>query len=361
MGPRFLFFVSDFFYGLVIEEGIADWNHALVGQFIGVAPRFASLQRIIVSILGKSSQVKVSLAGPNLYVFSFTDANLRDWVLDNGPWHIQNKPLVLRRWEPGLQRLNFDLALMPIWVQLYNILLELYTQKGLSYIDSALGNPLFMDSITASRERLEFAKLCVEIDVGSVLPDVIHVMLKDGTFVEIEVHVPWMPQSCATCKVFGHHVSSCTKIRQTSIKPKEVQVWRKKEVTHSDETGSKEPLFTIVEATHEKLTSSSDLKDHNGDSSGLVSNLGVEGVVKPSEFPSLQDSLKKKTRGKKKENIGSSSKVGNLVDGPRKTRAASIGVALLLNEIKAKKRDYLDKVKSNVVSLGPGCDVHSSS
>ncbi|XP_039054578.1 uncharacterized protein LOC120196981 [Hibiscus syriacus] len=42
----------------VIDEGIADWNNALIGQFLGPAPSFGSMQRIIETIWGNSSQVK---------------------------------------------------------------------------------------------------------------------------------------------------------------------------------------------------------------------------------------------------------------------------------------------------------------
>ncbi|PPR98518.1 hypothetical protein GOBAR_AA22152 [Gossypium barbadense] len=44
---------------------------------------------------------------------------------------------------------------MPVWIQCYRVLLELFTQKGLSYIASA--TPLYMDSVTASQTRLSIA------------------------------------------------------------------------------------------------------------------------------------------------------------------------------------------------------------
>ncbi|KAE8708956.1 hypothetical protein F3Y22_tig00110332pilonHSYRG00622 [Hibiscus syriacus] len=97
----------------VIEEGIAEWNTKIVGQFIGVAPNFASMQRIIGSLWGKFSPVK-------------------------------NIPLVLRKWEPSMQKLDFDLTNMPV-------------------------------------ERLEYAKVCIKISAGFEIPDEIQVVLKDGT------------------------------------------------------------------------------------------------------------------------------------------------------------------------------------
>ncbi|KAK8617103.1 hypothetical protein V6N13_117070 [Hibiscus sabdariffa] len=164
----------------VFEDGDLDWRLALVGQLIGSALRFEAMQKVVDMLWGKVSKVKVSLAGPNLYVFVFSSVDARDWVLENGPWHFQNKPLILRKWEPNMCKLDFDLVCMPMWVQLYNVPLELFNKTGLSYIASALGNPLYMDSVRANRKRFEYAKVCVEIGACSSIPKFIDVLLRDG-------------------------------------------------------------------------------------------------------------------------------------------------------------------------------------
>ncbi|XP_039026533.1 uncharacterized protein LOC120160183 [Hibiscus syriacus] len=155
------------------------------------------------------SRVQVSSAGSNLFIFSFDNESARDWVVDNGPWHVHNKTLILRNWEPNSQSLCFDLTKIPIWVHLYNVPLELFSRVGHSYISSAIGNPLSMDSITASKTRLEFAKVCVEIGVNDVIPKFIEVVLRDGHQTSITVEVPWHPPSCKKCRVFGHNDKSC--------------------------------------------------------------------------------------------------------------------------------------------------------
>ncbi|KAE8663142.1 hypothetical protein F3Y22_tig00113096pilonHSYRG00099 [Hibiscus syriacus] len=106
---------------------ILEWIYALVGQFIGSTPNFGTLQKVIELMWGKAAPVKVSLAGSNLFVFSFANASTRDWVLKN----VVQCPL------------------------------ELFSRKGLSYIASAIGKPLHMDSITTSRERIEYARVTV--------------------------------------------------------------------------------------------------------------------------------------------------------------------------------------------------------
>ncbi|XP_039036073.1 uncharacterized protein LOC120172755 [Hibiscus syriacus] len=307
----------------VIDEGIDDWNHALVGQFIGLAPSFGSTERIIEMIWGKSSQ-----------------------VLENEPWHVQKKPLILRNWVPGMQKLSFDLSFMPIWVQLCNVPLELYSQKGLSYIASALGNPLYMDSITASKERLEFAKVCVEIEAGGVIPDFIHVVLKDGSSRSKsggKKDINTIESGSKEIMPVNATVSmGITEITNTS---KEEASESNVDVAMKNTVNSLQNLSADMSTTEiqEKTVSSEHGKAHVDEGNGINP---LQEVVHSRDFSSLRDSLKNKAKGRKKYVVGSSSKMEVVADGPRKARVASMGVAIFLNDIKTKKKDHIEKAKS---------------
>ncbi|KAK8609228.1 hypothetical protein V6N13_025534 [Hibiscus sabdariffa] len=149
----------------VFEEGIKDQKFSLVGQFIGGAPNFGALQKIIRLLWGKSTMAK---------------------------------------WEPNLAKLDFDLDRMPVWIQLYIVPLELYTKYGLIYISSALGNPPYMDSIIASKQRLEFTKVCIELEANATVIDSIEVILPYGNLVSVKVKVPLMPPSYQKYKLYRH-------------------------------------------------------------------------------------------------------------------------------------------------------------
>ncbi|KAK8555748.1 hypothetical protein V6N13_069830 [Hibiscus sabdariffa] len=165
----------------VFEDGAQSWMNSLVMQFIG----------------------------DNLFMMQFASVESRDWVLTNGPWHFQNKPTILRKWQPNLQSLEFNMDMIPVWVHLRSIPLELFNNSGLSYIASAIGVPFYMDSITANRSRLEYAKVCVKVHASHKIPRAIPVELHDGFLVSIGVDIPWMPARCFFCKVFGHNDKNC--------------------------------------------------------------------------------------------------------------------------------------------------------
>ena len=89
-------------------------------------------------------------------------------ILERGPWFITGRFLVLKKWERN-HNLSAEATVskIPVWALLYNVPVEYWTPKGLSYISSAIGKPLFADSTNLSRKRLNFARVCVEIEAGA--------------------------------------------------------------------------------------------------------------------------------------------------------------------------------------------------
>lgn len=101
----------------------------------------------------------------------------------------------------------------------------MFNQKGNGYIASALGLPLYMDKVTATKERLAFARICIEIDAMKVIPKTIELVLPNKV-VHVQVEVPWLPLKCSKCRVFGHADRNCNKNVTIDRKfQKEVKGW----------------------------------------------------------------------------------------------------------------------------------------
>ncbi|XVF49581.1 hypothetical protein PTKIN_Ptkin04bG0024000 [Pterospermum kingtungense] len=153
----------------VIEEGEKNWSNAIVVQVAGRIPNFSSFQKQANLLWVKEGNVK----------------------------------------EEGMDSLEFNMARLSVWVHLHNVPIEAFSKKGLSYIASALGKPLYMDRYTAQMERLSYARVCVELDADKDIPYAIEVQLRKGRTVWVQVSVPWMPPKCPKCKIFGHVEKSC--------------------------------------------------------------------------------------------------------------------------------------------------------
>ncbi|XVF72718.1 hypothetical protein PTKIN_Ptkin12aG0142700 [Pterospermum kingtungense] len=82
-----------------------------------------------------------------------------------------------------------------------------------------------MDKIIAKRERLAYAKVCVEIEASKEIPKCIKVDLGDGYHAIVTVECLWLPLKCCNCKIFGHTDKTCPN------KPVVVaKIWRPKQI-----------------------------------------------------------------------------------------------------------------------------------
>lgn len=59
---------------------------------------------------------------------------------------------------------------VPIWVKLPGLDFKYCGPKGLSKIGSLIGKPLMTDGNTKKKIGLHFARLLIEVEVGTVLP-----------------------------------------------------------------------------------------------------------------------------------------------------------------------------------------------
>ncbi|KAI8573288.1 hypothetical protein RHMOL_Rhmol01G0266700 [Rhododendron molle] len=193
----------------VIEAGVAQWSNCLVGYFLDKKLPYIGVQNI-ASRIWKKSGIQKFYKGP----------------------------------------------------------LVLWNEGGLSHLASAVGVPLYANDLTESHRRLSYAKICVEADVRSELPDTVDVECM-GEQVTVGVKYPWKPVKCLECHLFGHNADHCGS-KPLGAKPQK-SVWMIKSTEGALAADSGVP--TIVE---------------NGSSSAAVS-----GMVEPGSDVHAQVSVGK--------------------------------------------------------------------
>ncbi|KAL0310291.1 UNVERIFIED_CONTAM: hypothetical protein Scaly_2942500 [Sesamum calycinum] len=90
-------------------------------------------------------------------------------VIEGGPWLYLGQPIVLQKWEPGMVLRKLKHTEVPVWIKLRHLPVELWTTEGLSTVASGIGRPLYPDAITRACTRLDFARVCVMLNVSSKL------------------------------------------------------------------------------------------------------------------------------------------------------------------------------------------------
>jgi hypothetical protein len=132
---------------VAIEEGILKWSPSLVGQFLEKPLPYYIVKRTMDNLWANFGKVEVFLLKNGLYLFCFANERARDEVMEAKFWHIANKPLILRKWAPGMQLLKLSLSTIPIWVKQHNLPIEYWNSTCLSYVASGIGKPLCDDYV----------------------------------------------------------------------------------------------------------------------------------------------------------------------------------------------------------------------
>nr|TKS17236.1 hypothetical protein D5086_0000020670 [Populus alba] len=126
------------------------------------------------------------------------------------------KNIILQQWHPRFQFDKNKISTLPVWIRLHGLPFPLWSKQGLSLAASMVGRPLSCDELTYGCTRLEYARLCVEVDAAMPF---VHSFDIDSplstTPITVTVEYEWKPPRCEKCKVFGH---SCVIQAKTTVK-----------------------------------------------------------------------------------------------------------------------------------------------
>ncbi|GJX22735.1 zinc knuckle CX2CX4HX4C containing protein [Tanacetum coccineum] len=156
-----------------------------------------------------------------MFFFKFHHEEGMNYVMDNGPWMVNNKPLVVQKWDINMVIAKTEPDKLPLWVRFCNPPLEALTVKGISALASRIGKPLIMDARTTSMcsqnvGRIGYARVLIEVPAKKGLPDEIDIVYKNAAKEvigkkSVKVIYDWAPGVCSECGVFGYTVKMCPK------------------------------------------------------------------------------------------------------------------------------------------------------
>ncbi|KAL2240832.1 UNVERIFIED_CONTAM: hypothetical protein Sindi_0724400 [Sesamum indicum] len=196
----------------IIRNGSKRWRTTAVGYFLGKRPYFHHVKEFAMSVW--SDLVEVPATNNGFFFFQFKTIIAMEDIIEGGPWLFQGQPIVLQKWEPGLVLRILKHTQVPVWIKLRHLPMELWTEEGLSTVASGVGKPLYPDAITRACTRLDFARVCVMLDITSQLPKHIIIMTPDEegreTPCKVDVEYEWVPPKCTGCMSLGHSITDCS-------------------------------------------------------------------------------------------------------------------------------------------------------
>ncbi|KAK8665140.1 hypothetical protein V6N13_005315 [Hibiscus sabdariffa] len=272
----------------VFDEGLQAWKYALVGQFVERAPNFSVLQKLAGILWGKHGDV----------------------------------------------------------------------ERGLSYIASAIGIPLYMDSVAASKQRLAYAKVCVEISIDSKLPRSVKVLLRNGSSAWVDVDTPGCRLSAVTVPYLGIlsrlALVRCSLQRMGGLRGSSNQFAVLAEAAALvlkgvDQVGTS-TLAVVSEVGTEVPVVSPIVQQE-----GVSIYADVEVVFVPAQLTVENTVLDDHSSDQPVEQqVLMVEHVVNDVEpviSPKKTRVAALGVTRLVQDMKNRKKDQVDKVKKKALVI----------
>jgi hypothetical protein len=169
------------------------------------------VENAVISMWRQYGDVEVFSLENGMFIFQLQDGASCDDILDSRVWHVSNKPLIMRKWQLGMQILKLNLTSVPVWVKFCHLPMEFWTLTCLDYVASGIGKPLFADKVTEEQQRLVFAQVLIETDVHSDCPKELTLCSSNGEHVIVGVEYPWLPPKCSTCGNSGHAAFACAK------------------------------------------------------------------------------------------------------------------------------------------------------
>ncbi|KAK1327173.1 hypothetical protein QJS10_CPA01g01639 [Acorus calamus] len=191
-----------------LKEMDSHWGLSLVGYVIGKRPYYKPFLDFLYRIWNPKGSLEVLMREGGFFITKFSNEEDLMNVMEGGPWLMAGHPIVLRRWSRGMRMEMERLETIPIWIRFPALPLHMWGTRLISKLASAIGKPLYMDTATANRSRIAFARVCIEISAHSDLPDSI-LYREEGIWKDILVEYEWKPSPCPACSTFGHSSAQC--------------------------------------------------------------------------------------------------------------------------------------------------------
>ncbi|XP_074312967.1 uncharacterized protein LOC141648312 [Silene latifolia] len=182
------------------------------------------LESFLKRIWGKYAIDKISFLPNGVFWARFQTAEMQQAVLGSGYFLFDNKPLIIRPWQPDIDLEKEEIKSVPAWIRLKGLPLKFWGQS-LPKLANLVGKYVKSDAATESKTRLGFAGLMVELKVDQKFPS--HITFLDEKQNKIQIHVEyeWKPSTCNKCKQIGHEQINCRKGLHKEVK-KIQKVWR---------------------------------------------------------------------------------------------------------------------------------------
>ncbi|KAH0672196.1 hypothetical protein KY284_023283 [Solanum tuberosum] len=167
----------------------------------------------------------------------------KDEAIQDGIYHFDNKPFIVKAWNPDMKLTRDELYTVPILIRFPRLVIKYWSPQTLSKIGSLVGKPMMVDNNTEKKNGLNFARLLVEVEMDTKLPELVVFKNEKGQVVEQKVMYDWKPTLCTHCHKYGHVVDICRK-KKMAANGGDISKGRnaKRGIQHKDRTSNEQGI-----------------------------------------------------------------------------------------------------------------------
>ncbi|KAI0494690.1 hypothetical protein KFK09_024833 [Dendrobium nobile] len=191
-----------------IADAVEELNLSLVGYSLGKRPFYESLLNAAKKLWALKGNIKLISLSDGFFLFKFSCREDFEMVWNKGAWFIFGKPFIFRKWTSHFSPKREEFTTVPIWFKIHDLPLCCWTPVGISKIATKIGAPVAVDSLTASKSRLTYARVCVLVDSTATYPVSVPITV-EGKLFNLVIQYEWRPSICDLCKSFNHSSDIC--------------------------------------------------------------------------------------------------------------------------------------------------------
>ncbi|XP_075636578.1 uncharacterized protein LOC142608781 [Castanea sativa] len=212
------------------ERLLEECSLSLFGKFLTTKPFNQRAAKNLLRTMWKfGSDLKIIDVGERLFQFKFTMESQLVWVLNNGPWSFNNYYLLLRRWEKGMNVSTIKFTHCPLWVQVWGLPFELFSEDVATDIGKGIGKVVKVDCKGVAVDQAKFLRFQVEVPLDKLLQWGSKIKGPNGEVVWVVFKYEMLISFCFCfcCGILGHEDKTCEKPRDREEQENQYVEWMK--------------------------------------------------------------------------------------------------------------------------------------